>query len=158
MNRSELTILSKVLFSSKEAAMKRTIATLALMLTVGFVMGVMTERVLIAEGGPNRTTILTTDLEGLPGLEAHMHVVEFAPSVRTGIHYHPGYEFTYVLEGHGVLERVGKPSVELKPGVAFYNYRSDVHEARNLSQTEPLKLIAVFITDKGKPFATPVKK
>jgi len=137
--------------------MKRTIAILALMLAVGFVMGVITEHVLIAQGGPKRTTILTTDLDGLPGMEAIMSVVELAPGVRSGKHYHPGYEFAYILEGHGVLEREGKPTAELKPGVPFYNFRSDVHEVRNLSQTEPMKLLTIWITDKGKHSMIPVK-
>jgi quercetin dioxygenase-like cupin family protein len=137
--------------------MKRTIAILALMLAVGFVMGVITERVLIAQGGPKFTTILKTDLEGLPGMEATMSFVELAPGVQSAKHYHPGYEFAYILEGHGVLEREGKPTVELKPGVPFYNFRSDVHKVRNLSQTEPMKLVTIWITNKGKPSMIPVK-
>jgi quercetin dioxygenase-like cupin family protein len=148
----------QLFYFSKEAAMKRTIVMLALMLAVGFVMGVITERLLIAQGGPNRTILLKTDMEGLPGKEANMTVVEFAPGVRTGKHYHPGYEFGYVLEGHGVIEKEGKPAVELKPGVPFYNFRSDVHEGRNLSQTEPMKLLVIYITDKGNPITVPVNK
>ncbi len=136
--------------------MKRTIVMLAVMLAVGFVTGVFTERALIAQGGPNRTILLKTDMEGLPGKEANMVVLEFAPGVRSGKHYHPGDEFGYVLEGHGVLDKEGK-SVELKPGVSFYNSRSDVHEGRNLSQTEPMKLLTVYITDKGSPVTVPVK-
>jgi len=137
--------------------MKRTIAILALMLAVGFVIGVITERVLIAQGGPKRTFILKTDMEGLPGKEANMAYAELEPGARSGKHYHPGWEFGYILAGHAVMEKEGKPAVELKPGVPFYNYRSDVHEIRNLSQTDTLKLLTIYITDKGSPIVVPVK-
>jgi quercetin dioxygenase-like cupin family protein len=137
--------------------MKRTIVMLALMLSVGFAIGIIAERLLFAQVGPKRTVILTTDLEGLPGMEANMVVADLAPGVWSGKHYHPGYDLVYVLEGHGELARDGKPTLELKPGVAFYNYRSDMHEVRNLSQTEPMKVLAIYITDKGKPSTIQVK-
>lgn len=143
--------------------MRRTAFVLALTLAVGIAVGVIGSRVLNAQQGLTRTVILKTDLEGLPGKEGNMFVAEYTAGARSGKHYHPGHEFIYVLEGRGVMEEVGKPPVELKPGVGIF-FRSDpdkpgyVHEAKNLSNTDRMKLLVVLVTDKGQPLAYPVKE
>ena len=100
--------------------MRRTAFVLGLTLAVGIVVGVLGSGMLNAQG-LTRTVILKTDLEGLAGKEGNMFVAEYTPGARSGKHYHPGHEFIYVLEGHGVMEEVGKPPVELKPGVGLQN-------------------------------------
>ncbi len=143
--------------------MKRTVAMLTLALGVGIGVGMIGNQVLIAQQeGIKRTVIIRTDLAGLEGKEGLMWLAEIPPGGRTGKHYHPGHEFVYTLEGSGVLEEQGKPPVTLKPGVSFYLRSSSekaeyVHEAINTSKTEPLKLVAVLITEKGQPPAVPVK-
>lgn len=143
--------------------MKRTVFIVTLTLAVGVAVGIVAERVFSAQQGLTRTPILTKDLEGLPGKEGTMFIAQYTPGARSGKHYHPGHEFIYVIEGHGVMEEVGKPPVEMKPGVGLY-FLSDphkptyVHEARNLSNTEGMKLLVVLVTDKGQPLAYPVKE
>ncbi len=143
--------------------MRRTMLVLGLTLVVGIVVGVLGRGMLNAQQGLTRTVILKTDLEGLAGKEGNMFVAEYTPGARSGKHYHPGHEFIYVLEGHGVMEEVGKPPVELKPGVGLF-FRSDpqkptyVHEAKNLSNTDRMKLLVVLVTDKGQALAYPVKE
>jgi quercetin dioxygenase-like cupin family protein len=143
--------------------MKRIALLLSVTLAVGIGAGVIGTMVLSAQQpSMKRTPILTTDLEGLPGKQGTMFLAEYEPAARSGKHYHPGHEFIYVLEGSGVMEEVGKPPAVMKPGVAFYFLSSPdnpsyVHEARNLSTTEPMKLLVVLVTDKGQPLAYPVK-
>ncbi len=143
--------------------MKQRAMLLGLTLFVGFAMGMAATRVLSAQQpSMKRTPILKTDLEGLPGKEGTMFLAEYEPGARSGKHYHPGHEFIYVLEGSGVMEEVGKPPVAMKPGVAFYFLSSPerpsyVHEATNLSNTDPMRLLVVLITDKGQPLAYPAK-
>lgn len=133
-----------------------TVLSLSLM---GIVAG--TTRV-HAQEGVTRTPILKKDLEADPKKEVTMFIGEFKPGARTGKHYHPGQEFIYVLEGQGVLEEVGKPPVELRPGVALY-LQSDpdkptyVHEGINTSKAAVMKLLVILITEKGRPLAIPVK-
>lgn len=135
---------------------------LALVLTVGAALSLIGERSASAQEGVTRTPILKKDLEADPKKEVTMFIGEFKPGARTGKHYHPGQEFIYVLEGRGVLEEVGKPPVDLKPGVAIY-LQSDpakptyVHEGINLSKTDGMKLLVILITEKGQPLAIPVK-
>ena len=143
--------------------MRQTAFVLGLTLAVGIVVGVLGSEMLNAQQGLTRTVILKTDLEGLTGKEGNMFVAEYTPGARSGKHYHPGHEFIYVLEGHGVMEEVGKPPVELKPDVGLF-FRSDpqkptyVHAAKNLSNTDRMKLLVVLVTDKGQPLAYPVKE
>lgn len=114
-----------------------------------------------AQEGVSRTVVLKQELEADTGKDVTMFVADYKPGAKTGKHYHPGQEFIYVLEGHGVMEEVGKPPVDMKPGVAIY-FKSDpkkpayVHEGTNLSKTEGMKLLVVLITEKGQPLVYPV--
>lgn len=144
--------------------MRRVGVLLGMTLAAGILTGAIGSQILHAQQpSMKRTPILTTDLEGLPEKEGTMFFAEYEPGARSGKHYHPGHEFIYVLEGTGVMEEVGKPPVAMKPGVPIYFYSSPdkpsyVHEARNVSTTEPMKLLVVLITDKGQPLAYPVKE
>ena len=142
--------------------MRRTVFIVTLTLIFGIVAGAIGERVLNAQQGLTRTPILKKDLEELPGKEGTMSIAEYTPGARSGMHYHPGHEFIYVIEGNGVMKEVGRPPVDLEPSVGIYflsdpNKPSYVHEARNLSNTEGMKLLVVLLTDKGHPLAYPVK-
>jgi quercetin dioxygenase-like cupin family protein len=116
----------------------------------------------ISQEGVTRTVLLKKPLEADPKKEVTVFMAEFKPGARTGKHYHPGQEFIYVVDGEGRIEEVGKPPVDLKPGLAIY-FESDpakptyVHEGINTSKTKPLKLVTTLITEKGQPLAIPVK-
>jgi quercetin dioxygenase-like cupin family protein len=143
--------------------MKRTVVMLTLALAAGIALGMIGSQVLNAQQEPvKRTVLLKTDLAGIEGKEATMYLADIAPGAATPKHYHPGHEFAYVLEGSGVLEEDGKPPLTLKPGVSFYLRSSSekaeyVHAAKNTSTTNPLKILALLITEKGQPLAVPVK-
>ena len=55
------------------------------------------------------TTLLSKDLAGIPGKEALMITVEYAPGATDAIHRHNAHVFVYVLEGSVVMQvRGGK--------------------------------------------------
>jgi len=60
----------------------------------------------------------------------------------------------YVLEGSMVVEKDGQAPKTLKAGDAFTNM-AEVHNAKNLGKT-PVKILTVYIVEKGKPLAEPV--
>lgn len=109
-----------------------------------------------------RTVLMKKDLEGSPNKEVTVFVAEYKSGARSGKHYHPGQEFIYVVSGHGRMEEVGKPPVDMAPGTELY-FQSDpknpayVHEAIDLGQGEGMKLLVVLITEKGQPLAIPAK-
>ena len=138
--------------------MKRTAVMLAVTLVVGIALATLGSRSLNAQQEPlKRTMLLRTDLKGLEGKEAVVLLVELAPAAAAGNHYHPGNEVLYVLEGSGVLEIDGKPPITLQVGTTSHIQPREVHDARNTSATDPLKILVFWVTDKGQPLTIPVK-
>ena len=90
------------------------------------------------------------------GREGVQVLAEFAPGAAAGKHTHPGEEMGYILEGTLQLEIQGKPPVTLKAGQVFFVPAGVVHDGRNVGKG-PLKVLATYVVEKGKPVATPVK-
>ena len=101
------------------------------------------------------SSLLRTDEPGSQTHEAVMGVAEIAPGAMAGKHRHPGIEIGYVLEGSVTLEHEGEAAKQLKAGDAFKN-EPGVHNARNTGKT-PVKILAVYLVEKGKPIAEPVR-
>jgi len=105
--------------------------------------------------GIQRTVVQKGDVS-VPGREAVVATVEVAPGVLAGRHTHPGDEVSYVMEGEGELLIDGQPPRKLKPGDAFILPAGTIHDARNTGSV-PMKLVGVFMVEKGKPLASPAK-
>ena len=116
----------------------------------------MTSTVMAQE--PKVTTLMSKNLPGIPGKEAMMITVEYAPGGSDPIHRHNAAAFVYVLEGSVVMQLKGGNQVTLTPGQAFYEGPGDVHVVdRNASSTMPAKFLVVLIKDKGAPAVVPVE-
>jgi quercetin dioxygenase-like cupin family protein len=63
----------------------------------------------------------------------------------------------YVLQGAGVLEEEGKAPLSVKAGEVFSPPFKQVHNFKNASQTEPVKVLVVLVAPKGQPLAIPVQ-
>lgn len=121
----------------------------------GLVAGIGLDRAVLAQQEPiKRTTLQKVDDPGSAKYEMVMGVAEIAPGASSGRHRHPGVELGYVLEGSLVLEHDGRPTETLKAGSAFKN--DGVHNGRNTGKV-PVKVLAVYLVEKGKPIAEPVK-
>ncbi len=121
----------------------------------GGAAGIGLDRVAFAQpGGIKRTILLRADDPGSAAYEAVMGIAEIPPGASSGKHRHHGIEVAYVLDGSVLLEREGQTSVTLKAGEAFKN-EGGVHNAKNPGTT-PVKILAVYLVEKGKPLAEPV--
>jgi quercetin dioxygenase-like cupin family protein len=109
---------------------------------------------LAQQPGIKRTILLRTDEPGSTTHEAVMGVAEIAPGAMAGRHRHPGIEIGYILEGSVTLEHEGEPAKALKAGDSFKN-EPGLHNARNTGTT-PVKILAIYLVEKGKPLAEPV--
>jgi quercetin dioxygenase-like cupin family protein len=69
-----------------------------------------------------------------------------------GRHTHPGVESTYVMEGDITVKIEGKPDQQLKAGQSFQIPEGAKHDA---CTTGGMKVLAVYIVEKGKPLASP---
>jgi quercetin dioxygenase-like cupin family protein len=103
--------------------------------------------------GITRTLVLKGDVS-VPGHEAVVARVEVAPGAKAGRHTHPGDEISYVLEGEAQLLIDGQPARTVKAGESFLIPAGVVHDAHNTS-TAPIKLVGVYVVEKGKPLASP---
>jgi quercetin dioxygenase-like cupin family protein len=90
----------------------------------------------------------------VPGREAVIARVEVAPGAKAGRHTHPGDEISYVLEGEALLLVDGQPPRTVKAGESFVIPAGVIHDAHNESSA-PIKLVGVYVVEKGKPLASP---
>jgi quercetin dioxygenase-like cupin family protein len=98
-----------------------------------------------------------TDIPGIEGKEGVIILAEIFPGAVTPKHYHPGNELSYVLEGSMVLEVEGRPPVTYSAGESYILPAKQVHYAKNVSMTAPVKVLSFAIVDKGQPLSFPVK-
>jgi quercetin dioxygenase-like cupin family protein len=101
--------------------------------------------------------VMRKDLIGMPDKEVVISTVEYGPGVSSPPHRHDAQVFVYVLEGKVNMQVKGGPRMTLGPGETFYENPSDIHAVSgNASKTEPAKILAILIKDKGKPGTRPV--
>jgi quercetin dioxygenase-like cupin family protein len=124
----------------------------AIGLALALVLGMQTSR---AQDGIKRTDLQTHDLS-IPGREVVQQMVELQPGVVVARHTHPGEEVSVMLEGELVLDIAGKPSATLKAGQAFTVPMGAVHGVKNTGSA-PVKLLATYIVEKGKPLRSPAQ-
>jgi quercetin dioxygenase-like cupin family protein len=88
--------------------------------------------------------------------EAVLMKIELAPGGHAPRHTHPGDEVSYVTDGEIEITVEGQAPHRLKAGQGFSIPAGKVHEARNPGKL-PVHLIGVYVVEKGKPLAMPVK-
>jgi quercetin dioxygenase-like cupin family protein len=125
---------------------KRTVAGLTIVLAVA--------GALLAQNPAVKRTVVKTGDISVPGREAVIANVEITPGGSAGRHTHPGDEISYVLSGEGEILMDGQPPLKIKPGDGFVIPGGTKHDAHNTG-TQTLKLVAVYVVEKGKPLATP---
>lgn len=102
------------------------------------------------------TGLFQTDLPDIEGREAVMLEVEYPPGVASKSHRHNAHTFVYVLEGTVVMQVAGGEEMTLVAGQTFYETPDDIHAvSRNASDTEPAKILVVFIKQKGAAMTEP---
>lgn len=129
-------------------SMRKMIAT-----AVG-VGAVLASGALLAQASGLSRTIVTKADVSVPGREAVIARVEVAPGAMAGWHTHPGDEISYIQEGEAELMIAGQPNRIVKAGEGFVIPAGVVHNARN-SSTAPIKLVGIYVVEKGMPLASP---
>ena len=117
-------------------------------------VGLVSAGALMAQNsGLTRTLVGRGDMS-VPGREAVVARVELAPGARAGRHTHPGDEISYMMEGESTLLIDGEPPRAVKAGESFIVPAGVIHDAVN-NGTVPVKLVGVYVVEKGKPLAIP---
>lgn len=106
-----------------------------------------------AEERARTTLAFDQPLPNAPGKSMKVVLVEYAPGGGSPAHLHPPSAFIYarVLEG-AVRSKVNDgPEKVYRAGEAFTENPGDRHlVSRNASDTEPARLLAVFVVDSGE--------
>lgn len=100
-----------------------------------------------------RTLVLKADVS-IPNREAVIARVEVAPGGVAGWHTHPGEEISYVTDGEATLMVAGQAPRKVKAGEGFVIPAGVVHNAKNEGSV-PIKLVGVYVVEKGQPLASP---
>ncbi len=105
--------------------------------------------------GIQRTIVQRQDLS-IPGREAVVARVEIAPGASAGRHTHTGEEISYVMDGEMDVLIEGRAPQHVKAGESFIIPAGAIHDAHNTGSS-PVRLVGVYVVEKGKPLATPAK-
>ena len=148
--------MKRIRTSKPVGLLRLTLIVCALVATVGVRSGIA------ADEGPKVTIVFDHALPNVPGKSMKGILVEYGPGVATGAHIHPKSAFTYatVLEGAVRTSVNDGPAVIYRAGQSFSEMPGDVHSvSENASNTEPAKLLAVFVVDTNeKELTMPYKK
>jgi quercetin dioxygenase-like cupin family protein len=93
-------------------------------------------------------------IEVPPDREVVVAIAEIPAGMSAGRHTHFGPESGTVLEGSSSLEVEGETPKLLKAGDSYVIPAGKVHDAKAVGDTA-VKVVATYIVEKGKPFATP---
>ena len=97
------------------------------------------------------TPLVHKDLPGVEGKEVLIRHFEFPPGFVGGSHYHPGPVFVYVLEGELTIDTAEEGRQTFKAGEVYEEPIRRVMQGRNLSTSNPTKIVVFQVGEKGKP-------
>ena len=127
------------------------------MLKKSLVIAAAVVPVVVATAVAQQPTIKRTPLQTVdfpPGFTTVTAIAEVTPGNCAGRHTHPGVETSYVMDGAILLKIEGKPDQTLKAGESFTIPAYAAHDACTVPG-QVFKILGVYITEKGKPLATP---
>ncbi|MBS9403518.1 cupin domain-containing protein [Halomonas sp. TRM85114] len=96
------------------------------------------------------SVILSTELEGMEGMEAKIMLFEVDSDWVTERHTHPGQLFVYVLEGSVEVAVEGDEPKLVSAGEAFYE-RPDTPMVGRTASSEGAKFIVFNVGRTGEP-------
>ena len=102
-----------------------------------------------------RTMIGKTEVPN-SNFEVISAAVEIAPGFKAGRHFHPGAVQVQVTEGEFWIAIDGQPEKTYTAGQTFELPSKVIHNEGALGD-KPMKLIAVYVVEKGQPLVNPVK-
>ena len=83
-------------------------------------------------------------------------IAELSPGPKTGRHSHPGPVLAYVVEGEFWYLIDGQPEKIYKAGESFQVSNGAIH-SEGASGGKPVKVMAVYVVEKGKPLVQPAQ-
>jgi quercetin dioxygenase-like cupin family protein len=105
--------------------------------------------------GAKVTPVASNALPNVPGKRLTAVVVDYAAGGTSPAHHHAGSVFAYVLAGRIRSQVSDGPVAVFEAGQSFFEPPGSRHlVSENASQTEPARLLAIFIADEGATLTT----
>lgn len=150
----------KVVVTTKSAPASKLSAKaagVAVLLLCGIIFAALSLRDAAARDSsqvePKVTLVFDHKLPNVPGKSMKVVLVEYPPGGSSPSHTHPESAFIYatVLEG-AIRSSVNDAPIKVyHAGENFYEEPGDHHSvSANASETEPARLLAVFVVDSGE--------
>jgi quercetin dioxygenase-like cupin family protein len=134
---------------------KTVIAWLPVTIVVAILVGLAVRAVGAQQPAVERKVLLQQDVS-IPGYQNVLVAVMIPAGGREGRHTHPGTAVVHVLDGVLTLDHDGRATTSYKAGETFYVDADKVHEGINKGSA-PVRAIASFVVEKGKPLTTQAK-
>ena len=100
----------------------------------------------------HRTLLCASPVEGLPGWETRLYLIEYAPGADGSGHYHPAVGIGYMLSGTILSAFGNENAVTIHQGESFVDAAHETHTiCRNASDTEPLRFVIAYTVKQGEP-------
>ena len=112
----------------------------------------MTDKPGIGPSPIQRTLLCASPVEGLPGWETRLYLIEYAPGADGSGHHHPVVGVGHMLSGT-ILSAFGNQNpVAIHEGESFVDAAHEIHTvSRNASETEPLRFVIAYTVKQGEP-------
>ena len=99
-----------------------------------------------------RTLLCSAPVEGLPGWETRLYLIEYSPGADGSGHHHPVVGLGYMLSGTILSAFAEDEAVPIKEGESFVDAAHLVHRvSRNESATEPMRFVIAYTVKEGEP-------
>ena len=100
--------------------------------------------------GGTVTPVFSQELPNVPGNSLTAVLVEYGPGGASGAHRHAGSVFAFVVEGAIRSKLDDGEEIVYQAGQSFFEPPGTHHAvSANASETEPAKLLAVFVAETG---------
>lgn len=112
----------------------------------------MTNKTENAPAPVQRTLLCAAPVEGLPGWETRLYLIEYAPGADSSGHHHPARGVGYMLSG-AILSAFGnETAVAIHEGESFTDAAHEIHTvSKNASETEPARFVIAYTVKQGEP-------
>jgi quercetin dioxygenase-like cupin family protein len=100
----------------------------------------------------HRTLLCSAPVEGLPGWETRLYLIEYSPGADGGGHHHPVVGLGYMLSGTILSAFADDEAISIEKGQSFVDAAHLVHTvSRNASATEPVRFVIAYTVKQGEP-------
>lgn len=100
----------------------------------------------------HRTLLCSAPVEGLPGWETRLYMIEYSPGADGSGHHHPVVGVGYMLSGTILSAFADDEVIPIKEGQSFVDAVHLVHTvSRNASATEPVRFVIAYTVKNEEP-------